>query len=137
MCLLFIKVLLALKGFKFSGGGHGIVANYGSMLYECSNIEMTGLLYNGFQIVNKSSAPYCYNINIHNISQTGVYSYLESMISITDLTCQNNTQYGAAVSNGSRIALYGTTSMSGNGSGNYSVTINAVQAPYGDLISVA
>jgi len=124
------------RGFKFTGGGHGIYLNHGAILHECTNIEMQGLTYNGFHVVNGSSAPYCANINIHNVTQSGIYSYLESLVNIQNLTCQNNANYGVAVSTGSRVHLWGTTTVTGNSWGNYSATINSIQAPYGDLISV-
>jgi len=129
-------VLNAMYGFKFIGGGHGIMVAQGGIVHECRWIEMQGLSNNGLHVVNNSSMPYCTDINIHNISQTGLYSYSESYIQCQNTTSQNNSQYGAVVSTGSKIHLWGTTTMSGNGSGNYNVAINTIVAPYGDIIIV-
>ena len=127
--------LKAIYGFKFTGGGHGFNVSNGGIVYECGKMEMTGLSGNGVQVANGASMPYCYDLNLHNLTQSGLYSYSGSYIKCQNLTSQNNTQYGAAVSMGSRIHLWGTTTWSGNGSGNTNVTVNQIQDPYGDLIT--
>jgi len=121
-------VLRSLQGIKISGGTHrGIYVNHRSHIYLVSNVEVTGQGSNGLAASTMSSM-FCSNVNSYSNTDSGFYCIVQSLIVTAGATSQNNGNFGFDAVQGGRFRLTGSTTVSGNSSGSYNLSLNTLSA---------